>query len=327
MTFTFLGTSAGTPTRSRNVSAIGLMLEKGSKWYLFDCGEGTQHQILRSDLSIGGLDKIFITHLHGDHSYGLMGLIASKSMNEVKTTLEIYAPKGIKKFIDSIMEVTNLHLCFELKVIEVNAGDKFKFKDFDVEVLELNHSVESFAYHIIEHDKMGKFDKEKAIAYGIKPSKVYAKLKNGEVVTLKDGRIIDGKLFSKEPTKGRRVIIAGDNYSPEILNPELKNIDLLIHEATYTEETYNRLSLKLKHSTAKKVAIASHKARVKNLILTHISPRYRFKPQKTKECISILAKEARDNFDGEFFIASDFDKYYLDRYKKLSVKGCRFESI
>ncbi len=323
MTFTFLGTSAGTPTKSRNVSALGVNFDKNSKWYLFDCGEGTQHQLLRSDLSIGKLDKIFITHLHGDHCYGLAGLIASKSMNEIKTTLEIYGPVGIKEYLDGIIKTTNLHLCFELKIIEIKSGDELKFSDFNIKILSLKHSVTTIAYYIIEYPKMGQFDKKKAIAYGIKPSPIYAKLKRGKTVTLEDGRVIDGKIFSKEPINAKRVIIAGDNYSPEILNPYLQEIDLLIHEATYTQATYDKLSLKLQHSTAKKVAIVCEEVKVPNLILTHISPRYRFNPIKTKESITLLAKEIEDNFSGEFFIANDFDKFYLDKYKKLSIKGVK----
>lgn len=317
MTFTFLGTSAGTPTKDRNVSGLSLEMDNSKNWSLFDCGEGTQHQILKTSLSIVKLEKIFITHFHGDHCYGLFGLLASKSMNRSNIDLEIYAPKGIKKFLQNVIEVTNLQLSFNLKIIEVKAEDEFKFKDFNLKVLKLKHNLESVAYHIIENRVKVEFDIKKALTLKIEPKSIYKKLKNEEVVKLEDGRVFNGVDFITKKSKKREVIIAGDNSKPSILNPNLKDIDLLIHEATYTKETFDNLKLKVEHSTAKELAITSEEANVKNLILTHISPRYNFNFLNSKNSIFALAKEVSENFNGNFFIASDFDKYYLNEDGEL----------
>ena len=153
MKLTFLGTSAGKPTTERNVSALGLEFEQDNKWYLFDCGEATQHQIMRSNLRIGRLETIFITHLHGDHYYGLLGLLSSKKLDKVFNPLTIYGPKGIKKFIGCAFADRSFeHLGYHLKIIEYETGETFVFDKFSLKVLPLVHSVESVAFYIKEND-------------------------------------------------------------------------------------------------------------------------------------------------------------------------------
>jgi len=156
---TFFGTSAGKPTKERNVSAVGLEFSQDDKWYLFDCGEATQHQIMKSRLSSGKLATIFITHLHGDHYFGLPGLLSSKKLDASVRPLSIYGPKGIKRFIECVMNISFENLGYTLDIIEFDANDTFVFDKFSLKVLALEHSVESFAFYIKENDMTNKIDR------------------------------------------------------------------------------------------------------------------------------------------------------------------------
>ncbi|MCD6433383.1 MAG: MBL fold metallo-hydrolase [Sulfurimonas sp.] len=309
MKLTFLGTSAGKPTKERNVSALALEFDQDNKWYLFDCGEATQHQILHTRLSVGKLDTIFITHLHGDHYYGLLGLLNSKKLDAALNPLKIYAPKGIKKFLECVMDISEEHLGYELNIIEFESGERFIFDKFSVEILPLLHSVESFAFYIKENDINNKLDVEKLKALGLEPSPLYGKLKSGKSIIF-EGKELKSKTFMLEPIIGRRVIIAGDNSTPDILGDYLINLDLLVHETTYTQEVYDNLSKKFLHTTAKNLGIVSQKQKVKNLIATHISPRYSKNSMLSAETIQ---SEIEYYYKGNIFVANDFDVYSLDR--------------
>ena len=191
MQLTFLGTSAGKPTRERNVSALALELEQDNKWYLFDCGEATQHQIIRSKLSIGKLDTIFITHMHGDHYYGLPGLLSSKKLDTAFRPLTIYGPKGIKKFLVCVMDVSFENLGYELKIIEFDAQETFIFDKFSLKILALEHSIESFAFYLKENDITNKLNEEKLRSKGLEPSPLYGELQKGKVKKVSAGSEVD----------------------------------------------------------------------------------------------------------------------------------------
>ena len=309
MKFTFLGTSAGKPTKERNVSALGVEFDQDNKWYLFDCGEGTQHQLQKSDLKIGKLSAIFITHLHGDHIFGLPGLLASKKMDEALKPITIYGPKGIAKFLACAIEVSQMHLGFEMEIVEFEANRTFIFDKFQVTTLPLKHSIESFAFYIKENDISNKLDEEKLRSIGLEPSPLYGELKKGKSI-VHEGKTIHPEVFMLSPIPGRKVIIAGDNQDPEILGKYLDNLDLLIHEATYTQEVYDNLAKKVLHTTAKDLGIAAEKHHVKNLIATHISARY---TENTKFPVDILLHEIQSHYHGTIFIANDMDTFYLTR--------------
>lgn len=309
MQLTFLGTSAGKPTKERNVSALGLEFEQDSKWYLFDCGEATQHQILRSRLSVGKLDTIFITHLHGDHYYGLPGLLSSKKLDTAFRPLTIYGPKGIKKFLDCVLDVSLENLGYVLTVIEFEADETYLFDRFTLNILALEHSVESFAFYIKEHDITNKINEEKLRAAGLEPSQLYGELQKGHSVTFK-GKRLEPEEYTLDPIPGRTLIIAGDNSRPDVLGPYLEDIDLLVHECTYTQEDYDHLSVKVLHTTAKELGDAVEKSHVKNLIATHINPRYN---TKSATGVEWIYNEIRSTFKGRLFIANDLDVYCLDR--------------
>jgi len=296
----FLGTSAGIPTKSRNVSALAIWPLNSKEWYLFDCGEGTQHQLLKSNLSPYNLSKIFITHLHGDHIYGLPGLLASRGMQQAKTPLEIYGPKDLKEFLKPIFRYSKLGLPFDVDIHEISNEDRFEFKDFFVDIVELSHSLASYGFVLTFKDKPGKFNVEKAKFIGIPEGPIYAKLKNLETITLEDGRVLDGKEFLGENIKGKRIAIGGDNDTP-LLFFKYAPFDLMIHEATYTQNDFDNLSKKFQHTTAKELSIAAQKMGVKHLILNHISPRY----DKDDRVLELL-KEAKSHFNAKVEVAYDF---------------------
>ena len=309
MQLTFLGTSAGKPTLERNVSALALEFDQDNKWYLFDCGEATQHQIIRSHLYIGKLDTIFITHLHGDHYYGLPGLLATKKIDAVLRPLSIYGPKGIKIFLECALDISPEHLGYVLKIIEFEANEMFVFDKFSLTVLPLLHSIESFAFYIKENDISDKLDVKKLKAMGMEPSPFYGKLKKGMPISFR-GKEFDPKAFMLEPIIGRRLIIAGDNSSPAVLDKYLEDLDLLVHECTYTQKVYDSLTVKVLHTTAKVLGIEIQEKSVKNLIVNHINPRYN---KNNMLDIDLIYEEIKQSYKGKIFIANDFDVYRLDR--------------
>ena len=314
MKLTFLGTSAGKPTKERNVSALALEFDQDNKWYLFDCGEASQHQIIRSRLSIGKLDTIFITHMHGDHYYGLPGLLFSKKLDVALKPLNIYGPKGIRKFLECVIDISQEHLGYELSIVEFKAEETFIFNKFSLKILPLVHSIESFAFYIKENDISNKINEKKLRILGMEPSPLYGELKRGKSITFQ-GKKLDAKEFMLKPIIGRSLIIAGDNSTPAILNRYLKNLDLLVHESTYTQEVYDNLAKKVLHTTAKDLGITAQKKHVKNLITTHINPRYN---KKHTLSVKMIYDEIRHNYNGTLFIANDFDVYYLSRNKSIN---------
>ena len=314
MKLTFLGTSAGKPAKERNVSALALEFDQDSKWYLFDCGEGTQRQIMQSRLSTGKLDSIFITHLHGDHYYGLPGLLSTKKLDTALNPLTLYGPQGIKKFLECALDVSEKHLGYRLNIVEYKPQEEFVFEKFSLKVLPLIHSKESAAFYIKENDISNKLDEKKLRQIGLKPSPLYGELKRGKNIIF-NGKELDPKKFMLETIKGRRLIIAGDNSEPDILGKYLQNLDLLVHECTYTQEVYDNLSEKFLHTTAKDLGKTAQKWSVKNLIANHINPRYN---KNSPLGIEMVYEEIKNSYDGDFFIANDFDVYYLNRDKSIN---------
>ncbi|GAX87019.1 ribonuclease Z [Lebetimonas natsushimae] len=302
MKFIFFGTSAGRPTKQRNVSALAMEFENDNKWYLFDCGEATQHQILKSRLSSAKLDTIFITHLHGDHVYGLFGLITSRMLDKITKPLTIYGPKGLKDLISSVVDIRFEHLGYKLIINEIYAGSEIIFDKFRVTVLPLMHSVECFAYYIKENDKSNKINQEKLIKDGLNPCALYGDIKKGKDVEF-NGKKYKAKDYLLEPILGQKVIISGDNAEPEILCPYLENLDLLIHESTYIQDIFDNMETKYMHTTAKNLAVISQKYNIKNLIATHVSPRF-----TTNEPI---LNEIKQYYNGNAFVANDFDEFEL----------------
>ena len=162
MEITFLGTSSGVPTRSRNVSSVALRLPQRAEVWLFDCGEGTQHQLQKSDLKSSQIRRIFVTHMHGDHTFGLMGLIASCGLAGSGQPIDIYGPRGLKEYLQSAAKYSYMNLDSRLKIHTVEPGLLYEDEEFSVTCQLLKHRIPAHGYRIIEKDRPGMFDLEKA---------------------------------------------------------------------------------------------------------------------------------------------------------------------
>lgn len=301
MEIQFLGTGAGVPSKQRNVTSIALKLldERNAVW-LFDCGEGTQQQILNTNLRPRKIEKIFITHLHGDHIFGLPGLLSSRSFQGGEAPLEIYGPKGIKSFVLTSLKVSESHVKYPLKFIEIEkTGLIFEDQGFKVYCDELDHRIQCFGYRIEETDFQGELQVEKLKTLNIPAGPIYKRIKNGEIVELADGRVIDGKEFIGESRKGRIVTILGDTRVHPNSLKLAQNADVLVHESTFNHEE-SKMAKNYYHSTSTQAAEIAKEAGVKQLLLTHISARYLGK------AVFDLEKEAQKVFSSSK-IVRDFD--------------------
>lgn len=308
MRITFLGTSAGVPTRARNVSCVALRLPQRGEVWLFDCGEGTQHQLLRSDLNISQVTRIFVTHMHGDHVYGLMGLLATCGMAGHARGVSVYGPRGIEEYVREVSRRTQLHTSYPLEVNEVREGLIFEDEEYTVVCAPLKHRLPAFGYRVNEKDRPGHFDVERARAEGIPPGPLYGKLKRGEGVTLDDGRTFAGADFCGPDLKGRGVVYCTDTIYCRSAVELARGADLLIHEATFAEADEG-LAVRSTHSTASMAGRVAKEAAVRKLVLTHISPRY-FPGNQTGP--EELLREARAVFpDAE--LAHDFLSVDVER--------------
>tara|TARA_B100000700_G_scaffold323641_1_gene427835 strand:- start:151 stop:1128 length:978 start_codon:yes stop_codon:yes gene_type:complete len=275
---TFLGTSSGVPTLARNVSAMVLRLPQRSELWLFDCGEATQHQFIRSDLRLSQLRRIFITHMHGDHLFGLPGLLASIGLSGNSSGIDIYGPAALENYLYGIIESTRSRIGYPINIHPVEeSANKGKVliedKNFVVSCCPLIHRIPSYAYRVDEKPKPGRFNLELAKELKIKPGPIYAALQNGEKVQLKDGRILNGEDFCGPKRIGRSMVYCTDTVFAETAVHLSKKADLLIHEATYAHQDSD-LALKRQHSTSTMAAQTAAEAKVGQLILTHLSPRY-----------------------------------------------------
>lgn len=300
MELIFLGTSAGVPTRTRNVTAILLDLQhptRGGLW-LFDCGEGTQHQLLRTVYNPGKLDKIFITHLHGDHIFGLPGLLCSRSMAGIAHPLTIYGPKGIAEFVETTLRLSGSWTDYPLEVIEIAEGQVFDDGVYTVSAWPLNHPVECYGYRIEEHDKPGALNAPALMADGVKPGPMFQRLKQGETITLDDGRVVNGQDYLSAPQPGKKLAIFGDTAPCPSALLLAQGVDVMVHEATLEtamEEKANGRG----HSSTRQAARLAREAGVGRLIVTHVSSRY-----DARGCESLLA-ECREVFSA-CELAEDF---------------------
>ncbi|MFO3787789.1 MULTISPECIES: ribonuclease Z [Bacillus] len=274
MELLFLGTGAGIPAKSRNVTSIALKLleERRSVW-LFDCGEATQHQILHTSIKPRKIEKIFITHMHGDHVYGLPGLLGSRSFQGGEDELTVYGPKGIKAFIETSLAVTKTHLTYPLVIQEIEEGAVFEDDQFIVTAASAIHGVEAFGYRVQEKDVPGSLKAALLKDLSIPPGPVYSKIKKGEIVTLEDGRTINGEDFLEPPKKGRAVVFSGDTRVSDKIKELARDCDVLVHEATFAKDDV-KLAFDYFHSTTEQAAVTAKEAGAKQLILTHISARY-----------------------------------------------------
>jgi ribonuclease Z len=285
LTILFLGTGGSWPTIKRNVASVAV--KRGSEIILFDCGEGTQRQFQKSNQSYMQISKIFITHFHGDHFLGIPGLIQTMQLNDRETPLYIFGPKGINELVNKLLSLGYFKPNYEIISNEVDEGTKLDFEDYFINILRVNHGVPALAYSLEEKMRPGKFNKPKAMELGIPEGPLYSKLQRGEIITLKNGRIIKPDEVLGPPRKGRKIVISGDTTPIEEMINFAKNADILIHEATFDSSLEN-VSSEYGHTTAYQAAEIAKKSNVEKLYLTHISPRYIDNKQLEEDAMKIF---------------------------------------
>ncbi|TQV74949.1 ribonuclease Z [Aliikangiella marina] len=320
MKITFLGTSSGTPSKTRNVSGIAIATESKKDWILIDCGEGTQHQIQHTKLSLKKLSTICITHIHGDHCYGLPGLLASAAMSGKDTPLELVAPKPIQSFIESVIKTTDLHLGFKINFHDVTKVEKLLISnEIEIRTVALSHRVPSYAYIFEQTSFKYKLDLKKLEQKQIPRGPSWGKIQSGQDIVLASGEtcLADDFLIVEETSK--KIIVCGDNDDPRLLNIEASDADLVIHEATYTKEIAEKVGTGPQHSDAERVACFAQSIGLPNLVLTHFSPRYHDEIGRPGSILDI-ENEARLHYDGNLYLAKDFDIFGFDKNNRLILE-------
>ncbi|BAC13812.1 hypothetical conserved protein [Oceanobacillus iheyensis HTE831] len=306
MELVFLGTGAGLPSKTRNVSAVALnMTQEINEVWLFDCGEATQHQILHTNLKPRKITKIFITHLHGDHIYGLPGFLSSRSFQSGENQpLCIYGPIGIKEFVESTLRLSQTNLTYPITIKEITEdGNLFETNEMMVETKKLQHGIDSYGYRIKEKDKPGELLVDKLKQIGIAPGPIYQQIKENEITTLDNGSIIYRNDVLGPAKKGKVISILGDTrYSIDHI-PFIKFSDILVHESTFTQDK-ELLAFEYNHSTNVQAAKLAKEANINKLYLTHVSSRYQ------AEDIDSIIEEARKIFPSTW-LANDFSVYEI----------------
>lgn len=267
----FLGTGGSIPTHQRALSAVAI--RRKTELLLFDCGEGTQRQMIQAGVGFNRKAKVFVTHLHGDHVLGLPGLLQTMSLLERTKKLEIYGPQGVKAFVEAINQTVRFSLIFPLQVTEAEAGLVCEEKEYKVYAAQTEHIDSSLAYAFVEKPRPGRFNIEKAIELGVPAGPLWSKLQCGSSVKLPNGRNVKPEMVLGLPRPGRKIVYSGDTAKSENVVKLAENADLLIHEATFDDELEER-AVKDGHSTPCMAAETARKAGVKQLFLTHISARY-----------------------------------------------------
>lgn len=275
MELEFLGTGAGSPAKFRNVTSVALkLLDETNAIWLFDVGEGTQQQILRTTIRPRKVNKVFITHLHGDHIFGLPGFLSSRSFQGGETPLTIYGPKGIRDYVRTSLKISDSKLTYALHFVEITApGVLFSDDNFVVSCQKLDHRIASFGYRIVEKDHVGELKVAQLQAQGVRPGPIYGQLKAGKVVTLPDGQTLNGADFIGPAQKGRIVAILGDTRTTPNSLILAQDADVLVHESTFAGNE-GKMAHNYYHSTSLQAAQLAKKAHVQQLLLTHISARY-----------------------------------------------------
>jgi ribonuclease Z len=271
MKIIFLGTSAAQPTENRGLSCI--CLERDGEILMFDAGEAAQISYLKSGLGWNKKMKIFVTHLHGDHCIGLLGLLQTMTMQHRTEPLEIYGPNGIEEFIAANIKILNFGLSFPVMITTVSEGIIFDSKIYSIYACKANHSVITYSYRFEEKDKPGRFNLEKAKALEIPEGKLWNQLQNGMEVKV-GHRVIVPEQVLGEKRPGKKIGISGDTMPTKELEKFFEGCDYLVFDSTFLDETKEKAA-ETCHSTAKQAAILGKNAKVKNLILTHFSARYK----------------------------------------------------
>jgi ribonuclease Z len=267
----FLGTSASRPTVERNVSSLAIIRE--GETLMFDCGEGTQRQMMRYGISFA-LSDIFFTHMHADHMLGLTGLLRTLALQGRTEAMNLYGPVGSEKLLWRAINLGSEKQHFEIKVFELTPDTPLKRHGYSIVPFAVEHGDRSaIGYLLAEETRLGRFNPEKAREMGIPEGPLWGKIHKGEEVQLPDGRTIKPSELVGPSRAGRKIVLTGDSRPSEATVTAASGADVLIHEATFSDEEAPR-ALETGHSTAREAAQVAAKANAKKLILTHVSARY-----------------------------------------------------
>ena len=269
----FLGTSASRPTVERNVSSLAVMRE--GETLMFDCGEGTQRQMMRYHTSFN-LGDIFFTHLHADHFLGVIGLLRTMSLQDRTEPIRLWAPRGSGRLLKQAVGLGSgaERLGFAVAVEELDAGQPVKRRGYSIVPFPaLHHATPAFGYALVEEDRLGRFNPDLAREIGIPEGPLWGQIHRGLAVTLDDGRVIEPSTLVGPPRPGRRLVITGDSRPSPATIEAARGADVLVHEATFADEDAARAA-DTGHSTAREAAEVAERAGVRRLILTHLSARY-----------------------------------------------------
>lgn len=271
MKLVFLGTSASQPTENRGLSCI--CLEREGEVLMFDAGEAAQISYMKSGLGWNKKMKLFVTHLHGDHCVGILGLLQTMYMQNRTETLEIFGPSGIDEFIAANIKVLNFGLSFPILITIIKEGKIFEDEKFLMHTCKANHSVTAFSYLFEEKDKPGRFNIEKAKELGIPEGELWNKLQNGNEIIINEKTIKPEQVLG-EKRPGKKIGISGDTMPTKELEKFFEECDYLVFDSTFLDKEKQRAQDTC-HSTAKQAATLGKNAKVKNLVLTHFSARYK----------------------------------------------------
>lgn len=303
----FLGTGAGRPTKERNVTSIAMRLpEPDCRVWMFDAGEGTQHQLMRSTIKLNKLEILFVTHLHGDHTFGIPGLLSTRSYVGGNDPLRIFGPPGIREFIEVSLRLSGTRIDYEMNIEEITEGVIYEDDRYIVEAWPLEHRLPCFGYRITERDRPGKLNTELLGQLGVPEGPLYGQLKRGEDVLLDSGQVIRSDEVTGTPIKGRVIAIAGDTKPCNNCVRLAQDADMLVHEATFAAGQEEKAHL-YGHSTTVEAAEIAKAAGAKRLIMTHFSSRF------SHEDMSALESEARSVFANA---TAAYDLYHTTIHKE-----------
>jgi ribonuclease Z len=286
LTIRLLGTSASRPTIERNVSSLAIHRE--GETLMFDCGEGTQRQMMRYGVSFA-LEDIFFTHMHADHLLGIIGLMRTMALQGRMERLRLWGPRGTSRVLKRAEGLGFERMTFPVEIIELDAGQRLERAGYAIAAFAVDHrGSASLGYAIVEQERKGRFNPDMARELGIPEGPMWGNIHRGLSVTLADGRVIEPSTLVGPKRPGRTVVITGDTRPCAETLEASRNADLLIHEATFGDEEAER-ALETGHSTAREAAQLARDAGVCRLVLTHFSARYSRDPGE-------LEREAKEVF-------------------------------
>lgn len=290
---TFLGTAAARPTVGRNVS--GLAVQREGELFLFDCGEGTQRQMMRYGTGFA-LEAIFVSHVHADHFLGLTGLLRTLALQGRTEPLAVYGPPKSAGILRQAVDLGVDRVRFPVEIVEFEAGASLKRDGYRIEAVEVRHGTPAVGWAVVEDDRLGRFDVERARALGVPEGPLFGRLHRGEAVEV-DGRVIDARELVGPPRPGRRVVYTGDTVTCRSVADAAARADLLIHDATFAEDEAER-ARETYHATALGAARLAAAAGVRRLLLTHVSARYADDSRPLEDEARSAFPTARVAYDG-----------------------------